>query len=76
MELITPLPEPTATPIVIDIEKVPLQERLEDLRAKVEDYCREEPAKALLIAIAAGFVVGKLLHMLVKNDRARAIDGE
>jgi len=41
-----------------------IKERVEDLRAKAEEVTRREPVKAILIALAAGLVVGRLLHAL------------
>lgn len=44
-------------------------QRVQQLRGRVEEYIRREPAKAILIAAVAGLVTGRLIRVLAQQMR-------
>ena len=56
------------TVIEADIQTAPkpdaFKQRVQEYRAKAEAYAHDEPIKAIAVALVAGYVVGKAIHLL------------
>jgi len=64
-----PIPGPPPGDLRLKLDPPTLQTRLAEYRAKAEDFCREDPVKALAIALAAGWLCGRLLHAVTSPRR-------
>jgi hypothetical protein len=47
------------------------QARLQEWRNTAEEYARREPVKAIAIALVAGIIVGKAIHLLFGSRRRK-----
>ena len=45
----------------VDLERLPGREDLERVNRRVQDFVAERPVAAVLIALATGYVVGRIL---------------
>jgi ElaB/YqjD/DUF883 family membrane-anchored ribosome-binding protein len=45
----------------VDLERLPGREDLERVNRRVKDFVAERPVAAVLIALATGYVVGRIL---------------
>ena len=49
-------------------KKAMVQEKLLQAKTDLLGFCREEPLKAMGIALVGGFAIGKLLHLVLRGD--------
>jgi hypothetical protein len=68
---------PPGAGLPVEAPKASMSDRLLDLQRKAEEAGRAKPAQTILLALAAGFVLGKLLHLAFGGARkARAAKHE
>jgi hypothetical protein len=58
-------------PTHVEQHQPSLANRLDDVRWRLEDYARREPTTAVLVALGAGLVLGKVLHWAFFTTRRR-----